>query len=75
MKTAKTKNIQFKATKCRFAQTSVMLLGHLVGSGVRQVDPRKADALRDWPDPKEVSDIISFRAYANWIREYIPNFV
>ena len=22
-----------------------------------------------------MSDIISFRAYANWIREYIPNFV
>ncbi|MEO2123515.1 MAG: RNase H-like domain-containing protein, partial [bacterium] len=36
---------------------------------------RKADALRDWPDPSDIADIVSFRAYANWIREYIPNFI
>ena len=43
-------------------------------SGVRKVDAVKAIALRNWPDASCLEDIVSMRAYANYIREYIPNF-
>ena len=50
------------------------MLGFVAGLGVRKVDPMKAERLRQWPDPQSIDDIISFRAYANYIREYIPDY-
>ena len=38
------------------------------------MDPKKAQALRDWPDATSLEDVVSMRAYANYIREYIPDF-
>ena len=40
---------------------------------MRKVGAAKATALRNWPDASFQEDIVSMRAYANYIREYIPN--
>ena len=50
------------------------MLGFVVGEGKRTVQPGKAQALRCWPDPKCLDDVVSFRAYANYLREFIPRF-
>ena len=41
------RKIQFKLSKCKWAQTMVPLLGFVVGSGKRMVDPSKADGLKN----------------------------
>ena len=69
------RHVSFKLTKCKWAQLRGKLLGFIVGQGEKRVDPAKAQGLRDWPDPKTLEDIDSFRAYANFIKEYIPNYV
>ena len=69
---ARKRNVQFKLTKCMWAQTRVKLLGFILGNGQRWVDPSKAAQLRSWPDPKSLDDIHSFRAFAQYIKEYIP---
>ena len=71
---ARERKISFKLVKSRWMFPQVDLLGFVVGSRVRKVDAGKAKALRDWPDPSCLEDIVSMRAYANYIREYIPNF-
>ena len=30
--------------------------------------------MREWPEPKCLDDIISFRAFANFVKEFIPSF-
>ena len=51
------------------------MLGFVVGQGKRKVQPGKAQALDKWPDPKCIEDVTSFRAYANFLREFIPSFL
>ena len=61
--------------KSKFGHEYIDLLGFRLGKGKKFVDPSKADALERWPDPKRLEDIVSFRAYANFIREFIPGFM
>ena len=71
---AKSKNIQFKLDKSQFAQNRVKVLGFIVGCGVRSVDPSKVETLKKWPDPKGCDDIVSFLAFVNFLREFVPSF-
>ena len=71
---AKTKNIQFKLSKSKFAHEFIHLLGFKLGRGLRYVDPGKADKIAEWPEPKSLDDLVSFRAYCNFVREFIPNY-
>ena len=74
-KTSRYSGIQFKFTKCKFAHEVLDLLGFRVGHGKRMVDLKKADALKRWPDPQSTDDIVSFHAFANYLKEFIPGFV
>ena len=74
LEAAKSRRIQFKLSKCKWAQTETQLLGFRVGQGLRKCDPAKVQGLREWPAPRTVDDLISFRAYANYIKEYIPGY-
>jgi hypothetical protein len=38
------------------------------------VDPEKAATLAAWPEPQSLDDLVSFRAFCNFIKEFIPNF-
>ena len=51
-----------------------LLLGFVMGCGLKTVQPGKADALRNWPDPSSLDDVASFRAIANYLREFTPRF-
>ena len=37
--------------------------------------PSTAYALRAWPEPSCLEVLASFRAYANWVRDYIPGYL
>ena len=69
------RNVQFKLVKSKFAFGQIPLLGFVAGRGERKVQPEKAQALKDWPDPSNTSDVVSLRAYGNYLREFIPNFM
>jgi len=68
------KKIQFKLVKSRLGWSRIPLLGFEVGEGTRTVQAGKAKALEEWPDPKCLEDVVSFRAFANYLREFIPRF-
>ncbi|KAG7674333.1 hypothetical protein KSW81_006127 [Nannochloris sp. 'desiccata'] len=63
-----------KASKCEFFQTEVSFLGHVInGDGVK-ADPRKVQAVADWPQPKTVRQVRSFLGLANYYRRYVHGF-
>ena len=51
------------------------MLGLVVGRGTRTVQPGKAQALRDWPECTSAEHVMSLRAFGNYLRPFIPNFM
>ena len=71
---ASAKNIQFNFGKTKLGWSIIPLLGFVVGEGAKTVQQGQAQALNDWPDPTSLEDVVSFRAFANYLREFIPRF-
>ena len=68
-----------KLSKCRFAQTEVPFLGHIVGHGHLKVNPKSVESILKWQRPvdggkKAVSAVRGFLGMAGWYRKFIPHF-
>ena len=46
--------------KCSFGQTEVEYLGHIINQEGVATDPAKIKAIRDWPAPSNITELISF---------------
>jgi hypothetical protein len=46
-----------KQSKCAFGASEVEYLGHLVGKAGVRVDPKKIEAIQDWPRPKTLKSL------------------
>ncbi|XP_070379288.1 uncharacterized protein [Dermacentor albipictus] len=60
--------------KCKFAQTKVKYLGHVVGSGTHSPDPDRVSAIFKLQAPKTKRDLRSVLSLFNYYREYIPEY-
>ncbi|XP_070391224.1 uncharacterized protein [Dermacentor albipictus] len=60
--------------KCKFAQTKVKYLGHVVGSGTHSPDPDRVSAIFKLQAPKTKRDLRSVLGLFNYYREYIPEY-
>ena len=60
--------------KYSFFQPEVPYLGHVVGADGIKVDPKKTQAVQDWPEPKNVPELRSFLGLATYFRKFIQGF-
>lgn len=67
--------LQIDIDKCAFETQSVKYLGFIVeaGKGIR-VDPEKIRAVEEWERPRTVKGVRGFVGFANYYREFVPNF-
>ena len=63
-----------KAEKCTFHASSVEFLGHVISSGAVQADQKKVQAVKDWPQPTDRTQLRRFLGFANFYRKFIQNF-
>ena len=60
-----------KLSKCSFAQSDLMFLGHVVGQNGLRVEPKKVSVVKDWPVPQNQLQVQSFREFAHYFRKFM----
>jgi hypothetical protein len=50
-------------------------LGHLVGKDGVRVDPKKIEAMQDWPHPKTLKILHGFLGLTRYYRKFVKNYV
>jgi len=64
-------NLKLKPSKCFLCQRQVKFLGHIVsGSGIL-MQPKKIEAIRAWPECKNVTDIRAFLGICGYYRRFL----
>ena len=57
--------LKLKPEKCSLFQKSVSFLGHTISESGIGTDPKKIEAVSDWPTPKSVKEVRSFVGMAS----------
>ena len=67
-------NMKLKLAKCRFALRKLKWLGHIVSAQGLSPDPKKLDAIKHFPTPKNLREVRGFVGMCSFYRRFIPNF-
>lgn len=60
--------------KCAFAMKEVTFLGHIVNAEGIKVDPKKVEAVHEWPTPRNVTEVRSFLGMTGFYRRFIHHY-
>ena len=59
-------DLYIKLEKSEFHKEEVKFLGHIVGTNGIRMDPKKVQAVLEWPVPKNLRDVQSFTGFCNY---------
>lgn len=66
--------LKLKVAKCHFFYREVEFVGHLVGKYGIKMMPGKVDRAKDWPIPKNRTDLKGFLGLASYYRHFVKGF-
>ena len=66
--------MQFKPSKCTFFSTHLEVLGHIVTPNGRIPDPKKVQAISDFPMVNSQTAVQKFLGMVGFYRHHIPSF-
>ena len=66
--------IFLKQSKCAFGASEVEYLGHLIGKNNIRVNPKKIEAMQDWPHPNTLKILRGFLGLTGYYRKFVKNY-
>ena len=66
--------LKLKPRKCQLFAKRVDFLGHVISGEGIQTDPKKTQAVREWPRPESLHEVRSFLGFCSYYRRFIPKF-
>jgi hypothetical protein len=63
-----------KRSKCAFGVSEVEYLGHIVSKDGVRVDPKKIEAMKDWPHPTTLKSLQGFLGLTGYYRKFVQNY-
>ena len=67
-------NLKLHVKKCCMFQRKVAFLGHVLSEAGIAMQEDKVAAIRDWPTPRNLSQLRSFLGLCSYYRRFIPGF-
>jgi len=67
-------NLKIQPDKCEFVKRECLYLGHVISETGIRPDPKKIQAVLDFPEPKNVKQIKSFLGLSGYYRKFIENY-
>ena len=67
-------NLTLNLSKCKFFQSEITYLGHVVSSDGISPDPEKVSKVKDWPVPMNEKALSQFLGLATYFKRYISDF-
>ncbi|CAN6212014.1 unnamed protein product [Urochloa humidicola] len=70
----KANKLLLKKSKCTFAQQQLEYLGHIISNQGVATDPKKVQAVADWPTPSDIKQLRGFLGLSGYYRKFIKNY-
>ena len=66
--------LTLKGCKCHIGKDEVIYLGHVFFANGMRPDEKKIAAMKDWPTPKDATEVCQFLGLASYYRRYVLKF-
>ena len=74
MKRLREANLKLQLEKCEFLKHKVSYLGHVLSEEGLNSDPRKIEAVKLFPQPKNMKNVRQFLGLSGYYHRFIKNF-
>jgi hypothetical protein len=66
--------LKMKPKKCQLFKKEMEFLGYVITANGVKTDPRKIECIKQWPTPKNVSEVRSFLGLCSYYRKFIMGY-
>ena len=66
--------LKLKPSKCEFFKKRIHYLGHIVSNKGIETDPKKIEAIVNWPGPRTVHEVRKFLGFTNYYRKFVYKY-